>query len=883
MTNADAAVLGSAVAGAPSARFSASPAGAATSVTAPALLTVIVVGVLAACRSSAIASCGDSAFTSRAACCAALMSAVTSAPAGEALKRAEGAPATADPKTAASAFVNRYGQGFGLRAGQQAVVTRVSALPGGATAVRLQQKAGGLPVVGGELIITVDRAGRVLVATGETPASLPTATTAAISAQAAGVTAIAAAASRLGLDEAQSAQLLVNESKLWLFDPAVVGAPGRAQLRPTWRVTVGWAGYASRAATVLVDAVDGAVALAYSEIHTAKHRTICDGRGSYVLSYTSAAIAAYECKAGGPNPVARVEGGAASGVAAVNKAYDLLGATYDFYKNSFGRDSIDGHGLPLRASVRMCDMFGCPMENASWIGDEMVFGAGFEAADDVVAHELTHGVTQHTSDLIYYSESGALNESMSDIFGELVDQSRIGDNDSAWLLGEDLPPPYNPVRSMSDPLDYGQPDHVPDGSGSYPQNDNFWDQGYFDYDDNYGVHWLSGVPNKAAYLIAHGGTLRGTTVTGIGNAKSAQIWYRAQHLLPAGAQFHTLATILPVACRSILGLAGIAAADCNQVDRAILATNLGTTAHDPFEVSMCPSAGQQPKVLFRDGFERGSARWTPSPNWFELPSAEIPVTFAHSGRGSFYSWLPEGGSPVQPTFAEMVGTVTIPAGTTYVWFATNTPTNHGGGDLAFRAEGQVSGQVLPTATPAPYDGFTLGYDSIRYDVSAFAGQTGSFSLRPNNALPEDGDPYADDAEWVVDDFTIYQCLPQAGPPRGVAAQLAPDKLTATVSWSAPLFAGTGITGYEVTVTPTPAGATMPIVVGAGVTEVPISGLDPAVRYVVGVRTLGAAGAVSSGVSAWMPTDPLFDCSSQPVGDGRRSACAGVPLPYGAPR
>ena len=123
-----------------------------------------------------------------------------------------------------------------------------------------------------------------------------------------------------------------------------------------------------------------------------------------------------------------------------NFAYDFAGDTYDYYLIEHGRDSIDGHGL--RSSRPFAIVEGaCPCNNAFWNGNQMVYGHGFASADDVVGHELTHAVTQFSANLFYYMQSGALNESFSDIFGETVDLLNGPGNDSPgvrWLIGEDL-------------------------------------------------------------------------------------------------------------------------------------------------------------------------------------------------------------------------------------------------------------------------------------------------------------------------------------------------------------------------------------------------------------------------------------------------------------
>ncbi|MEP6697735.1 MAG: M4 family metallopeptidase [Pseudonocardiales bacterium] len=241
-----------------------------------------------------------------------------------------------------------------------------------------------------------------------------------------------------------------------------------------------------------------------------------------------------------PGTVVRHEGDPPGQDAAATEAYDGLGTTFDFYLRGYDRHSIDDQGLPLTATVHYGDHY----DNAFWNGAQMVFGDGdgelfqrFTRSLDVIGHELTHGVTQDEAGLEYLGQSGALNESISDVFGSLVKQWHLGQSaDQAdWLIGADLLAPGVhgvALRSMRAPgTAYDDPllgkDDQPSTMAGYVQTTS----------DNGAVHTNSGIPNHAFYLAS--------TVLG-GNAweKAGRIWYdslRDSAVKPT-AQFHTFAT-----------------------------------------------------------------------------------------------------------------------------------------------------------------------------------------------------------------------------------------------------------------------------------------------------------------------------------------------------
>ncbi len=230
-----------------------------------------------------------------------------------------------------------------------------------------------------------------------------------------------------------------------------------------------------------------------------------------------------------PGTVVRREGDPPSADVAVNEAYDGAGNTFDFYNDIYQRNSIDGNGMAIISSVH----YDINYDNAFWDGSQMVYGDGdsslppdkqlfnrFTICLDVIGHELTHGVTQFTAQLAYNGQSGALNESMSDVFGILVKQRALGLSaaQSDWIIGAGL---FTAnvhgvgIRSMKAPgTAYDDPvlgkDPQPDNMANYVNTPS----------DNGGVHINSGIPNHAFYV---------TSVNMGGNAweKAGLIWYTA--------------------------------------------------------------------------------------------------------------------------------------------------------------------------------------------------------------------------------------------------------------------------------------------------------------------------------------------------------------------
>jgi Zn-dependent metalloprotease len=244
------------------------------------------------------------------------------------------------------------------------------------------------------------------------------------------------------------------------------------------------------------------------------------------------------------------EGGPASTDVAVTEAYNYSGDTYDFYSKVFNRNSVDDHGLTLKSTVHYDNGY----DNAFWNGQQMIYGDGdgqyfqrFTICQDVIGHELTHGVTQNEAQLVYSGETGALNESISDVFGSLVKQ--WANNQTAdqadWLIGAGLftdAVQGRALRSMSDPgTAYDDPN-----IGKDPQPATM--SGYVTTaDDNGGVHINSGIANRAFYLAAK-------SIGGFAWQKAGLIWYRALNgSLNPNADFSTMANATVTIAGSLFG------------------------------------------------------------------------------------------------------------------------------------------------------------------------------------------------------------------------------------------------------------------------------------------------------------------------------------------
>ena len=719
--------------------------------------------------------------------------AVTTEP-GRPLRRADGVPAKAPADQAARAFLTRHAAALGLPdKGAGLKTARVERTRQGNQIVKFQQQVGGVPVIAGDVVVATEPDGDVLSVTNETT---PTTSTAAprVSKADAERTAVTSTARH----EKVAAKRLRGTATHRVYDPQLIGAPGAAGGRSVWEVQVEDGAEVHN--VVVVDATLGTVSLAYDKHLTAKSRLVCD--------YNNARLTVDpNCTA--TNAV-RKEGGPARNLADVDRAYDYSGATYDFYQSRFGRDSIDGRGMQLRSSVRVCfDGVQCPYPNAYWYQGQMTYGQGFASADDVVAHELSHGVTEYTSGLIYAFQPGAINESLSDVFGEFIDQtySPAGTKDGAaynWQLGEDLP--IGAIRDMATPTRFGDPDRMTSPL-YFPYQDTDGD-GYAD--DNGGVHYNSGIGNKAAQLMVAGGRFNRVNVTGIGMDKAAQIYYLTQSLLSAGSDYADLAAALDNACKqlAVAGTAGIKTADCAQVRNATNAVAMSsppaaTNAKTPV-APVCPT-GSAPSYLFQDDLENGGARWTTPSQYFKHDTTS---RMARHGKGSLLGVTSTvSGEGTASGAAEMSAPITVPTGrTTYYWFAHHhtfeywmgVDYDHGRVEYSVNGGGWQNASGLFTENGPSADGRfrrdSRGYVGSRLDLTSLHGKQVRlrFVVEGDLSYP---------SPWAIDDVKAYTCdAAKAGPVRDFHVDI--DGLGYELRWTRPDIGGPSpVTGYRLTSTP----------------------------------------------------------------------------------
>ena len=664
-------------------------------------------------------------------------------------------PASTSSEQAALAFLAMYGTLFGLPESTEPTQTlsleRTQSLADGRSIVRFQQVYDNLPVIGGQLIVQLNENNEILSVNGELLPNLMLNTTPTIEADLARQLAVEKVAKDVGVD---IGDLVASEARLSVYNPILLGGAGPRFEALVWQVYVTPRKLAPVNGFVLVDAKLGVLALQFNLGVNVKKRIVYDNNNNSTLGLPGVDLV-------------RREEDEATGIADIDLAYAYMGDAYDFFFDEHGRDSLDDAGMELLSTVRYCpDNSRCPYGNAFWNGEQIVLGEGQAAADDIVAHELTHGVTQFTSNLFYYQEAGAINESFSDLWGEFIDLTNHEGNDQPevrWQIGENLPD-GGAVRDMKDPARFWQPDRM--SSERYSCGEI----------DNGGVHINSGVNNKAVYLMTDGDTFNGYTIEGMGISKVADLYYEVQHnLLTSAANYADLYDLLQQAALNL----GYSPTEQQLIKDALDAVEM----NKPAKACVIPAAplcaADEATDLFFDDFEAGSQRWQGTSAigenaWF-VPQ-EVSDYLAHpytvSGQKSLWGYY---NFELSDTSIAMKEDILLPdVAFMHFHHAYGFEFDHDksiyydGGVVEYSTDGgqdwqdanslfthngynsRVSGQN-PLGLRAAFAGDSQGYISTRLDLSPLAGQAVRFRFRLGT------DEVGEDYGWFIDDVRLYTC------------------------------------------------------------------------------------------------------------------------------
>lgn len=576
-------------------------------------------------------------------------------------------------RSESDAFLRAYGDVFGIQDvdSQLEFVAERSDFSGRSHLI-YKQVHNGVDVFAGQLRVHLDRSNRVEAANGIVLPRIDVDTTPSISDAAAVDNAVAHIASQRGVSNASS-DLAAANSHLYIYREGLLQRISGAT-RLVYEVEVVNSNRSVRE-FVYVDAHSGTIVDQISGIHNDLDRKV---------SEVSLGNVVWEDSAGDPDPIPPGwEGGTAQQVTDWQNEIDGAKETYYLFASMAGRDSYDGAGATMR-TVNNDPGINCP--NANWNGTSTNYCSNV-TGDDTVAHEWGHAYTEYTNGLIYAWQSGALNESYSDIWGEAVDLLNGRGTDTPdlmrdggfcssnpaganlpgnptidtvrWLSGEDDPAFGGAIRDLWEPTCFGDPGKVTDDEYHCAQTDGG------------GVHTNSGVPNHGFALMVDGGEYNGQSITGIGLTKAAHIHWAAQNMLTPASDFVDHADALEAACTGLIGvdlpalststddagLSGeiITAADCQEVAKAIEAVEFRVEPTacgfepllEPEAPALC-EAGEATPFFFED-WESGSlpAGWTvgshdvANPATFDTPNWDVVDDLPNGANGMFAAFVPD--------------------------------------------------------------------------------------------------------------------------------------------------------------------------------------------------------------------------------------------------
>ncbi len=343
-------------------------------------------------------------------------------------------------------------------------------------------------------------------------------------------------------NESSDSSLRVSEAKEYFASPALLGLHTDPRLHPALEVTIQDTNEIPLfGAKYLISLNTGEILLREPLMMHALNRQVYDCQGGSSVC-----------------PTARSEGGAPYSRSGstnndVNKTYDFFGASHNFFQTKFSRDSFDGAGATLHGAAYFSQTGFCPNAafwsgNVSGLPNKLFLLCNGMVANDIIAHEYTHAVTDATAKLFFTNQAGALNEAVSDIFAFGVDPD--------WTMGEDSL--IGITRRADNPTQNNLPDRL------------FSTRYHCSSTDDGGVHKNVGVVIHAFYLMSQGGNFNNCTITGVGKDTAHAIWYRALNLyLGSSSNFRGAYNAVMTACNDLYP-----ATICNQVDNAMRATEM---------------------------------------------------------------------------------------------------------------------------------------------------------------------------------------------------------------------------------------------------------------------------------------------------------------------
>jgi len=665
-------------------------------------------------------------------------------------------------KTKAHTISETYGPAFGLsKPVEELKLKRKTHHKNAATTYRYQQVYKGIPVIGAELVAGVDELNQVSYVSGETALNLSLNVVPTLTAEQAKNISLNAV-SKWYRGKADNLSGSVPELSIYR---AELLSPNTFPETLVWKVAV-TAEQINE--LIFVDANSGSIIFHLNQIHSALNLNTFSANNTNV--YQATLICTESDLA------------CSTGDADAKAAHTYAADTYNFYSSRHGRDGIDNAGGEIISSVHV----GVNLANAAWTGTQIIYGDNFPQADDVVAHELTHGVTENESNLFYYYQSGAINESFSDIWGEFVDQTNTGGTDNAsakWLMGEDIPG-IGAIRNMKDPTAFSDPDKMT--SANY----------FTSSQDNGGVHINSGVNNKAAYLMTDGttdepgGTFNGQTITGMGIDKVAKLYYEVQvNHLTSGSDYLDLYNALVQACSDLVTATTLTTLECAEVQKALTAVEMNEQPVLGFnpEASFCSTGTTQNTIVFTDDIDSGLSNWSFTHNnsltnkdWVDFFTVSPSAPYATSNKNSLYG---ENISSISDQYAQISVTIpTLPVlEKAFLYFkhafdlegvemlsqnayydgavleySTNSGTSWVNAiNLIVDGKsytGEISNNFTnPLAGQLAFSARSNGFVSTRVNLSSFTGQT--ILLRWRVATDVSVSAFG----WVVDDVSVYTC------------------------------------------------------------------------------------------------------------------------------